>query len=244
MIRRALDVDIPNEAFDETLIRIVGLKKAYGCDVPFIQFYTDENHGLLSIMDGVGLLSVDKLTDEWRIFLLMNSDIHVLHCAGSIGRDLLNDGDWQGRVGVVMRYDSTDYTDADVTSVCVSPYLPDVYTLLDTYFPNMISFNNWYPDASHRVRHGCCHIGSVVSGDRVISSAMTVAESDTAAIIGQVATHQDFRKQGLAGKCINAVIQQCKGKSLYILPIHENAARLYHKLGFVPSGEWAELNKL
>ena len=89
MIRHAIDAYIPNEALDETLIRIIGLKAAYGCDAPFIQFYTDENNGYLSIMEGVGLLSVAELTDEWNVFLLMHPDIRTLHCSGIIGRALV-----------------------------------------------------------------------------------------------------------------------------------------------------------
>lgn len=244
MIRRATTSDIPCEATDETLIRIIGLKQAYGCNAPFVQFYTDEQDGYLSVMDGVGLLSTTELTDEWRVFLSMNTEIHTVHCSGRIGRSLLADGGWQGRVGDVMRYELSDVSDTDLSDVSTSPYLPAVHALLDAYFPNMASLNYWYPDASHRMRHGYCHIGCIIQDDRVLSTAMTVAECDTAVILGQVATHRDFRKQGMAGRCIKSVISQCKGKRLYILPLNETAAHLYETLGFIPCDEWAELHKI
>jgi predicted GNAT family acetyltransferase len=72
---------------------------------------------------------------------------------------------------------------------------------------------------------------------------MTVAETITEAIIGQVATAKKARRQGYASICVKSIISQCEGKTLYILPIDENAAGLYSKIGFVPCGSWFELEK-
>lgn len=242
MIRQAMEQDIPQHATDETLIRIIALKIAYGCNVSFIQFFTDENGGYLSIMDDVGLLYVDQLTDEWCAFLQMNPMIRTLHCPGLIGQKLMKNSNWQGRVGEVLRYCGPEEIPSD--DVCVTPYLPDVHALLGQCFPGVSSLNFWYPDASHRIRHDCCHIGCIQRDNRIVSTAMTVAETETAGIIGQVATVPGFRRQGMAEKCIKSVISQCKGKSLYILPLNEYAKNLYLKMGFVPCGSWAELNKL
>lgn len=240
MIRRATAAEIPDNATDETLIRICSLKFAYGCEASFIQYYTDGLGGFLSLLDGVAMLFVPNLSDEWRIFLHMHPDILTLHCSETIAEDLLCDG-WQGRTGVIMRYTGADCAAPD--DICTMPYLPNVHSMLFKYFPGIASLDSWYPDVSHRVRHGCCHIGCVLRNNEVVSSAMTVAETPAEAIIGQVATATDFRRQGMAEKCIKSVISQCKGKSLYILPINENAARLYDKLGFKECGHWAELER-
>ncbi len=242
MIRKALETDFPTSATDECLIRICGLKNAYGSDVPFIQFFTDGQGCFLSVMDGVGVFYARELTDEWHLFLQMNPDIRSLHCSGHIGDSLLNTSMWQGRRGIVMRFDGSA-EDMDPL-VCTEPYLPDVYELLKENFESISDFNYWYPDVSHRVRHGCCHIACVIQANRVISTAMTVAETEQEAIIGQVATDSAFRHRGLAGKCVKSTIFQCKGKTLYILPIHDQAAKLYRQLGFIECGTWTELQKL
>lgn len=242
MIRRATADEVPNGGRDECLIRIASLKNAYGCDAPFIQFFTDERGGFLSVMDGVGVLYTPRLTDEWQLFLGMNPDIRSLHCPGTVGYALLKTKLWQGRVGDVMEYVGNIQEKSE--DICVTPYLPDVYSLLEQHFPGMAPLAYWYPDASHRIRHGCCHIGCVIRDGKVVSTAMTVAETPTEAIIGQVATDPNFRKRGFARKCVESTIAQCKGKSLYILPLHEIAAELYQKLGFAVCGTWAELHKL
>lgn len=241
MIRRATAAEIPTSATDESLIRICALKKAYEGDVPFIQYFTDDLSGYLSIMDGVGILYSRELSDEWSVFLRMNSDVRVLHCPGNIGRLLALESGWQGREGVVMQYTGSPSDSAP--AICTEPHLPDVYNLLYEHFPGIAPLEYWYPDASHRIRHGQSHIGCIVKDKQVVSTAMTVAETDTEAIIGQVATATEFRRQGMAESCIKSVISQCKGKTLYILPLHEDAARLYRKLGFSDCGTWTELKK-
>ena len=242
MIRRATGAEIPVSGSDECLIRIAALKHTYGTDAPFIQYFTDSEGRFVSVMDGVAIFYAQELTDEWQMFLQMNPDIRTLHCSGTVGSVLMESAPWQGRVGDVMQYNGIPQeTPLDVLT---QPYLPDVYALLEQHFPGMSSLNCWYPDASHRVRHGCCHIGCIIRENKVVSTAMTVAETPAEAIIGQVATDPRFRNQGMAGTCVNTVISQCKGKVLYILPIHEKAKQLYQKLGFVTCGTWAELEKL
>ena len=242
MIRRATTAEIPNNGANECTVRIAALKDAYGCDVSFIQYFTDENGGLLAVMDGVGILSVNELTEEWRIFLDMNPDIRKVHCSGDVGSYLIQCGGWHGEVGEVMRFTGeAEHIDA---SVCTAPYLPAVYTLLNEYFPNVSPFDYWYPDVSHRIRHQCGHIACIVCGDQVVSTAMAVAETPTEAIIGQVVTNPAFRKKGYASTCIKSVISQCEGKQLYILPLNETAKKLYQNIGFVSCGTWSELEKL
>ncbi|MBQ4332895.1 MAG: GNAT family N-acetyltransferase [Clostridia bacterium] len=242
MIRLATEADFPVNADNEVLVRIVGLKRAYGIDVPFIQYYTDGEGSLLSVMDGCGVLHCPHtVTDEWIVFLAMNPDIIHLHCSADTGNMLLNTGDWQGRVGDVLRF--CGETPQPPTDICESPYLPSVYTLLQAHFEGISSFNAWYPDVSHRIRHECSRIACVMNDNKVVSTAMTVAETGDACLLGQVATDPAFRRQGLAGKCINSLLSRCKGKLLYILPANKNAAKLYQKLGFRPCDGWAELEK-
>ena len=242
MIRLATESDFPPVATNECLTRILGLKTTYGADVSFVHYYTDGEGGLMSLMDGIAVLHLESVTEEWIVFLGMNPDIAVVHCSDSIGRSLMETTDWRGRVGDVMLYQGEVPSEVDEI-VKTEVHLPTVYALLKDHFPGISPFEYWYTDVSHRVRHGHCHIAVIVSENKVVSNAMTVAETNTAAVLGQIATHPDFRRRGWAGKCINSTISQCKDKNLYILPINETAQRLYEKLGFVTVGGWAELQR-
>lgn len=242
MIRLAQENDYPVVATNEVLVRIIGLRMTYGGDVPFIRYYADGEGALLAVMDGVGVFHTEKITDEWCAFLAMNPDIETIHCSDCVGQTLIESGLWQGREGVVLRY-AGKIPETVAESVCTTPYLPRVYDLLKDHFPGISSFDYWYPDVSHRVRHGNSHISAVLDGEYVVSTAMTVAETATAAVLGQVATHPDFRRRGLAERCIKSTIFQCKDKELYILPVDEYAQILYEKMGFMVCGGWTELQR-
>lgn len=241
MIRTALESDFSTLPSDECAVRIYSLKRAYGLNAPFIRYYADDCGGLLSIMDGAGVLYCTENTEEWLVFITMNPDISHLHCTRNIGKALMNLGSWQGREGVVLKYDG----DRDFISpiVCENPYLPHVHALLNSCFGSMASLNAWYPDVSHRIRHDCAKIATILDENKVVSTAMTVAETDTAAVLGQVATHSDYRGRGYAKACIKSLISRCKDKTLYILPMTNIAHSLYVKMGFVPDGEWVELQR-
>jgi len=242
MIRLAKDADFPSSADNEVLVRICALRLTYGINAPFVHYYTDEAGSLMSIMDGVALFHTAHLNDEWCTFISMNPDILTIHCTKVIGEALIQSGVWHGQVGETMQY-SGEFPDSAENSVCTNPPLPAVYSLLKDHFPGIAPFNSWYPDVSHRIRHKNSHIAAVMDTDTVVSTAMTVAETDDAAILGQVATHPDFRRRGLAQKCIKSTLYQCKGKTLYILPVDEIAQKLYKKLGFKVIGSWAELER-
>lgn len=243
MIRTALESDFSTLPGDECAVRIHSLKCAYGLDAPFIRYYADECGGLLSVMDGAGVLYCVDNVEEWLVFITMNPDIFHVHCPAVIGRQLIALGGWQGREGVVLKYDGPQDPPSS-SSVCENPYLPHVHALLDQCFESMASLNAWYPDVSHRIRHNCAKIAVILDGEQVVSTAMTVAETDTAAVLGQVATHSDYRGRGYAKTCINSLISRCKDKTLYILPMTDIAHSLYVKMGFVPDGEWAELQRV
>lgn len=243
MIRTAVESDFEKIPSDECAVRIHSLKKAYGLDVPFIRYYSDGCGGLMTVMDGAAALHCIENTEEWLIFITMNPDILQLHCAANIGKVLMESGDWQGREGVVLKY-AGERAFTTPLYVCETPYLPDVHVLLDGCFDSMASLNAWYPDVSHRIRHDCAKIATILNEKVVVSTAMTVAETDVAAVLGQVATHSEYRGKGYAKTCIKSLISRCKDKDLYILPMTEIAHSLYANMGFVPAGEWAELQRV
>ena len=241
MIRQAVENDFVVAPVDECGIRIHSLKAAYGLDVPFIRYYADGCGGLLSIMDGTAILCCGENIEEWGVFITMNPEILHIHCSTTMGRHLIAYGAWKGREGVVLKY-AGECVEASAL-VCDTPHLPAVHTLLCQCFDTMSPLNAWYPDVSHRIRHNCAKIATILDGDKVVSTAMTVAETDSTALLGQVATHGDYRGRGYAQTCINSLISRCKDKSLYILPMTDYAQSLYEKMGFKPNGDWAELQR-
>jgi GNAT superfamily N-acetyltransferase len=77
----------------------------------------------------------------------------------------------------------------------------------------------------------------------VISAAQSSAEGGTAAMLGGVATLDEYRARGLSTLCVGALCRHLfdagtQTISLFYLKDNHSAARVYDKLGFRPAGEW------
>ena len=242
MIRRATECDFSSDISNESLLRIFALKRAYGLDVPFIQYFADENGSLAAIMDGFCVFHcAHECCDEWRVFFAMHSDIAVLHAEESIVRALSLNSQRNVTSGEILRLSQmSSYSPLHKSSQETPPFR-EIYAVLSDTFDNIPRFDSWYVDASHRVRHGCCHIVGEYVDKTLAAVAMTVAETEDVALIGGVATLPDYRGRGLATSCITQLISQLSQKTLFIAPSSDDSARLYKKLGFVPFGTWAEV---
>ncbi len=242
MIRLANAADFPFAGDTECAIRIQSLCDIYGCEVPFLRFYTDGEGSFMSLMDGVAVFYAARpVSDEWLAFFAFQTEIIRIHTDAATGQQLANISGWILSQGTTLKYDGEKR--GEEPGICVDPFLPDVYTLLAANFPHMSPFEAWYVDYSHRVRHGHCHIAAIMCDGKPVSVATTVAETDTAVILGQVATDMAFRRRGYAAKCLFSLINRCQGKLLYILPVDKYAEKLYISLGFCPAGDWAELKR-
>ncbi len=242
MIRLAVEEDFLGADDTECLLRIHSLKDIYGLGVSFLHFYADGEGALLSIMDGTAVFYTGQLvSEEWLYFINMHPDICTIHTDVDTGERLSQMDGWYGKTGLVLEFTGNKLP--LVQDVCVTPYLPAVYALLADNFDSLPSFDAWYVDFSHRVRHGHCHIAAVMDGEQVVSVATSVAETQNGAILGQVATNAAHRRRGYASQCLSSLISRLQGKRHYILPINKEAQTTYENLGFSSCGQWMELKR-
>lgn len=242
MIRLANERDFDREIKNESELRIGALMRAYGLRVPFIQFFADEEGALASIMDGVCTLSCASTpNDEWCVFLQMHSDIKIIHTDAKTASYLAEKWQIPLKSGCVMRHERLSSNMPLQENGAEETPLRELYGLLSTVFDSFPSFEGWYVDTSHRVRHGFCHIAAERDNGRLTSVAMTVAEIEDMALIGGVATLPSQRGRGAASRCICRLIDSLTQSDILIAPSDDYSARLYSKLGFVPWGTWAEL---
>ncbi len=213
---------------------------AYGPHHSFLRFFADDDGGQLSIMDGVATVCWHEHVDELAMFLAAQPDVHTVRCDVFVAEKLRQVNDTV-TVRPIMCCKATVTACGAVTV----PSLRTLYPLLTSAFDNMPPFDRWYVDVSHRMRHGCCHIAAVQQEDKTVSSAMTVAEWESGAVIGAVATHGDYRRRGYAACCVTALTaqMQSEGKHVFICPKNETARHLYETLGFDICGELALLER-
>ena len=245
MIRLAEAADFAGTPQSEAAVRIDAWRAAYGPEQRFLSFYTDGCGARLCIADGCAVFDGEEPNEEWISFIAMHPDIGTLRTGGPAGKRLAAVLGCAAVTGSVMelRRNGTPDKPAGVPEPETDPAPPlaALYALLCTGFSSMPPFESWYVDVSHRVRHGLCRIAAVMRDGEPVSSAMTVAETPSAVLLGAVVTAPEWRRHGFAAACVRALAWE-EDRRVLISPVSETAARLYASLGFAPCGTWAEIS--
>jgi RimJ/RimL family protein N-acetyltransferase len=124
----------------------------------------------------------------------------------------------------------------------------DMERLIDFYMRGFYSLANlpsraaWRGRLTEQIRYRTLHIIEDMEG-RVVSAAMSSAESAGGAMLGGVATLPELEGRGLSTLCVGALCAYLFRKgmpsiSLFYLPDNTKASRVYEKLGFHPDGRW------
>ena len=245
MIRLTENFHYHTETNDWASIVIQSRILSYGTTRSFAPFYKDDSGNVLSILDGNAVLAgAVNNSQEWATFIAMHPDIHSISAENDTISALSQYFQKPYTTKPVMQYmGNADCLDP----IVCKPLMPrEIHSLLSTVFTTDLSpFEGWYVDVSHRIRHNLCHTAGIQKNGTTISTAMTVAESENAAIIGAVATDPSYRKQGFATKCIISLIQQLtkthNKNTILICPKNQSAQRLYEKNDFKVCGQIGEI---
>ena len=221
----------------DAAVKIAAKAQAYGLSRPFLRVYAGEDGSVLSVMDGVATLYPGSDADEALLFVRMSPDVHALRTDAAAAKQMAASLGVPCQTGVTMEYRGDPIANASADTL--SPR--DAYPLLSAVFGESLPpFDVWYADVSHRLRHGVCRIAGVTEQGRAVSCAMTVAETETAWMIGAVATHPDVRGRGYASAAVRSLVArgQAAGKRVLISPKNDAARALYGRLGFAACGTW------
>ncbi|CAH1192679.1 hypothetical protein PAECIP111892_01072 [Paenibacillus auburnensis] len=101
------------------------------------------------------------------------------------------------------------------------------------------------PDDSRKSLHKTLESGTgrtyfVEQNGKIIATASTAAENSLSAMIVAVATHPEYRGQGLASRLMTQLCTDmlAEGKSLCLFYDNPQAGLIYKKLGFRDIGSW------
>ncbi len=116
-------------------------------------------------------------------------------------------------------------------------YIQGFYSL--AYLPTRAA---WAARLTEQLTHRTLYCVTDTAG-RVVSAALSSAETPSTALIGGVATLAAYRGQGLSTRCVAALCGALFTAGiaeigLFYLPANVPAARVYAKLGFAPAGTW------
>lgn len=87
------------------------------------------------------------------------------------------------------------------------PMLRTVYSLVSGILPPGSSYDAWYADLSHRIRHGCARAYLIELSGVPVCACLLSAVSGSAALISGLCTAEPFRGRGLATAMLESICQ-------------------------------------
>ncbi len=244
MITRVSATEVSRWPADsEAALRQCGQFAAYGDQQTFLRFYQDEIGNRLSVFEDAAFLHAVGDTEDMRLFLTMDPTVRSVRTDAKTARLLADDWGTSFKTEAVMQAP----VKPDASDVVEDIPLKEVYPVLLEGFGSeaLPPFDVWYADVHHRYRRGRCRAVGVRENGVVSACAMTVAECDTAALIGAVATCPSARGKGYASACVLTLAAQLQSEQKRVLlsPKNEYAHRLYDRIGYTVVGEWGSVVK-
>ncbi len=225
--------------------RIACLLESYGTGYNFLNFYiqTDISGAVTSAISEYGsdmtaFITDRSDTDELAEFLYARGFSSLL-CSKRLFPE------FPFEQGIIMKLADRkepsslkSLTNADITSF---PSLEKVWQLLKSCEGKGFSvpcYEDFLLDMSHKLRHNTALCKAAVIDNRIIGTAMTVAMSESCAVIGAVAADKGFRRMGIGSYCMKALCDELTGRDIYIMrSIGENET-FYSSLGFENTGSF------
>lgn len=214
--------------------KIACLLESYGLQYDFAEFWIQYENDMpvTAISKFYGDMTVYATAqtdfDELKEFFMITGFSSVL-CEREIFPDSYS--------GIVMEKISEN---ADVKAE-VNPNLSEVYRLLESCKSDNFevpSYKDFILDMSHKIRHETALCVGVREGEKLVATAMTVAQSETCAIIGAVATDENYRYSGYGKKCVQALCHLLNGRKIFIMRDESENECFYKSMGFENKGKF------
>lgn len=232
---------------DPFACRIISLFNSYNANLAFVDYWlvnadkTNECKGAIA-RNGTNFiifLADDSLLEEVSAFIRVAGASSVL-CDDKIELDLYGGTSISGYV--LERNEPIDGND-EVNFI--EPDIKSVYDLLvkcadDNFTPP--AFEDFYVDVNHKIRHNAIRIAAINSNYNLASVAMTVAESNKAAVLGAVACDPKYRQHGYGSAVVRYITNMLiyEGKTVYLHRAENANVNFYANLGFKEIGKWKE----
>lgn len=114
-----------------------------------------------------------------------------------------------------------------------------VYNLISSSIPHAFPENeeaylHFLSDFTFRERRNLARVKTITKEDKVLSCALTAAETDFAAMISGVACDSTQRGKGIGKKTVLTLAGELKSenKNVYVIALNDSACAFYEKIGF------------
>lgn len=240
---------LQQQGSDPFLCRILCIENMYGA-YPFadcwVQMQEGNDHPLayVSKMDGVLTLFATPNADFDEIGTFLDAvGTDLVMCQNACAEKL---GIEPTRTGAILKWhgkQTVQHIDF------LNPDLGQVYEVLkscESVDFRLPLYESFHLDMSHKIRHNGAKVVGLVKYKQLAACAMTVAETEQAAVIGAVAVKPDYQGKGLGKTMVEGLVEMCSDKNqtdIYVYCNTEKNRQFYESLGFVNCGTWAEIER-
>lgn len=222
-------------------IRIEALINTYGFNTSFAYFWQQESEGevtaLVSKVDGdVTLAAKENFNAEEMKEFLSVIGFSSLLAESKISAAL---GFKEAEKGFIMELESGKNTVEEPLCLSEPPY-KKIYELLkkpENFGDNIPSYGDWLADLSSRMRKGCAKAEWILENETCVCVAMLTFKTECGAVLGAVATDNEYRGRGLATSLVKSLCENF-GKRVFLL-CKEDKINFYKKMNFKISGEFS-----
>lgn len=226
--------------------RIYSLYKSYDFNLPFVDFWVQTvNDTCVSSIARLGTQFIVQLSgmsdlEEVSSFLRVAGATAVL-CDCKYKLDVFEESK---ATGAVLKFFGAPYDIEENHKICI-PTVKETYGLLSLCreegfeAPDFESFNL---DISHKLRHNAIRMIGLKENGSLNAVAMTVAETETDAVLGAVASRPDFRNRGYGSFMVKSLTNDLlkENKSIYLHRAIDKNISFYSNLGYKVQGKWCE----
>ncbi len=214
--------------------KIACLLESYGLQYDFAEFWVQYENDMpvTAVSKFYGDMTVYATAqtnfDELKEFLMITGFSGIL-CEREIFPDSYS--------GIVMEKISANQD----FKAEVNPNLNEVYRLLQSCKSDTFEvpyYEDFILDMSHKIRHETALCMGIREGEKLIATAMTVAQSETCAIIGAVATDKNYRYSGYGSQCVNALCHLLSDRKIFIMRDELENENFYKSMGFENKGKF------
>ena len=222
-------------------LRISALLTAYGANQSFFNVWHENFKSVVASLDGRFFVgeSDDSNLDEIKEFLLFAPG--ALSISGK--KETVE------KLGISYNK-RTDYFVMINKSCCGAktvetennPKLTDIYKLISESGSDDItigSFNEWYADMSHRIRHDCAKAYCLKENGQAVSALLVSALSQKSGLISGVVTAKECMGRGYALALISKACRELENEGCFaVTECSQKLYEFYQIAGFKQAGEY------
>lgn len=199
-------------------LRISSLYESYGCKYDFLRFYKqiqyDKFTALISLMDGhATVCKLDNSDDSEMLDFLSAVGAKTVYAEYDLPLETIESGSIMHKTSNIIA--SRDKKDKKMD-------FKRIYNIMSTSFA-MPDFNVWYPDISHRIRHGCA---AIIDDDNGCAVAL---KSTLGALITGICVTEDKRRNGYGSYILNEIISVSGVHDIFAL-VEKNGTKKFYEV--------------